>query len=312
MCNVSPADALHPLLLRGTQSRTCIHAKLCEPAPGTECPIAMEPISETEVPGFEGFLFDENFPRFREVRLPCGHGFAASSLVAHWLIDNMICPLCRAGHDCPLRISALPPTWRERAEEYKRIRLRRDIVESSFTDQQNPQFIHFSMIVGLFSRVDGNAEPEVNEILVRCNTTINNSELRMEITRADMRTISAAAQQASAFGLAVRIYVQATEDFGLLPYVERSSLLTSHIMLLPETFWHALPADDSLHNSAVDFLEMSQPLYATTNSTASIQNSNLSVFYTRHIHDRTMDTITNIRVQVPTRSLLHLVSEQTR
>jgi hypothetical protein len=272
----------------------------------------MEPISETEVPGFEGFLFDENFPRFREVRLPCGHGFAASSLVAHWLIDNMICPLCRAGHDCPLRISALPPTWRERAEEYKRIRLRRDIVESSFTDQQNPQFIHFSMIVGLFSRVDGNAEPEVNEILVRCNTTINNSELRMEITRADMRTISAAAQQASAFGLAVRIYVQATEDFGLLPYVERSSLLTSHIMLLPETFWHALPADDSLHNSAVDFLEMSQPLYATTNSTASIQNSNLSVFYTRHIHDRTMDTITNIRVQVPTRSLLHLVSEQTR
>jgi len=102
------------------QIHPTLHIRVLVRAPtaDAECPISLDKISASEVPGFEGFLMNPLFPEFREMVLPCQHAFAANFLVVSWLTSPMRCPLCREGCDMKLDPTCLPTPWHKQARDY--------------------------------------------------------------------------------------------------------------------------------------------------------------------------------------------------
>jgi hypothetical protein len=76
---------------------------LFKPAPDAICPIMQEPIAQAAadglpfLPGATALL--PAMGHLTAARLPCGHDFTAVCLVYHWARNqNVLCPVCRAGH----------------------------------------------------------------------------------------------------------------------------------------------------------------------------------------------------------------------
>jgi hypothetical protein len=115
---------------------TTIAVSIRAPTPDAVCPISMDTITTSEVPGFEGFVLDEEHPSFTEVVLECGHSFSSCFLIVYWLTNPMRCPLCRHGLDSLLDPNKITDTWRKSALEHV-ARIKQDtLVEQEERDRE--------------------------------------------------------------------------------------------------------------------------------------------------------------------------------
>ena len=307
MCQMHTANRNTVLTLRGRERRTRVLAQLKVPADGAECPIALEPIQHAEVDGFEGFLFDAALPLHRELLLSCGHSFSASALVAHWLCNDMVCPLCRAGCASPLRVDTLPVAWRERATSYMRARDRRTAVEEALAESAETRFLHFALRITLHSPTS----PHSFELNARCSTHIDMNQTLVQVSRAEMRNISATIQRTHAVGIEVALYVQAVGDVESLATAEGVVLMQSNVMLLPCAFWPELAAQRApaqLAPNAVHHLQMTQHACRVTGE--AVADARVVLQCTQHAEDNSaLDTVTGIRMEVSTFTLLRIISD---
>ena len=316
MCQPHTANSDIVITLRGLKPRTRVLAQLKVPATAAECPIALEAIQDAEVDGLQGFLFNAAQPLHRELLLPCGHSFSASALIAHWLCHDMICPLCRAGCASPLRVQSLPVAWRERATAYVSARTRRSMVEDALVESAEAQFLHFALRITLFSldpdesmsEIDRSCLLPLHPVDARSNTHIDMNSTVVQVSRAEMRNISASIQRSNAVGFRVALYVQAVGDMELLIDAERLVLLQSDIFLLPSVFWSELRAVEQVAANTVHHLEITQSARRVNGGV--VPDARVVLHCTQHVEaSSALDTVTGIRIEVPTLALLHIISD---
>ena len=79
-------------LVSASSKRQKLTLRLTEPLSDEEtCGISLQPMREAEPP------LAETHPLLRCAELPCGHRFAAAPLLTHFALNDMRCPMCRAG-----------------------------------------------------------------------------------------------------------------------------------------------------------------------------------------------------------------------
>lgn len=54
------------------------------------------------------------------ITLPCKHVFHVSALALHFVLSDMRCPVCRAGHECMADISSIPKKYQKAFQTRKR------------------------------------------------------------------------------------------------------------------------------------------------------------------------------------------------
>ena len=62
---------------------------------GEECCISLEPIADACLSFEPDLRVKQLYPEFTGVELNCGHRFSAVSLLYHWCLSPMVCPVCR-------------------------------------------------------------------------------------------------------------------------------------------------------------------------------------------------------------------------
>ena len=91
-------------------TKPSVEVVFCDPAPGEVCCISMEPIENGPAPDnplqTDRVLQEQPFTCIQVV--PCSHRFEAVGLIAHFVLNSMTCPLCRAGTSAKLDLSAEP------------------------------------------------------------------------------------------------------------------------------------------------------------------------------------------------------------
>jgi len=65
---------------------------------GEECCIALEPIADVRLSFAPSACVKPSNPELTGVQLLCGHRFSAVSLLWHWCLSPMMCPVCRASY----------------------------------------------------------------------------------------------------------------------------------------------------------------------------------------------------------------------
>lgn len=71
------------------------------------CSISHDRISESDVPGLpQRWLVDHR--EYDSMRTPCGHLFHASTLMMHFLTNDMRCPVCRQGAAAKASLECVP------------------------------------------------------------------------------------------------------------------------------------------------------------------------------------------------------------
>jgi hypothetical protein len=100
---LAKAEAGKPL-----QGRVSTHVTLSVPSADEECPLTLEPISQSKLECLDApFVTDR--PLHTKLTLPCGHSFHALTLIYSWCKSDMRCPFCRAGHPNKADPACLPP-----------------------------------------------------------------------------------------------------------------------------------------------------------------------------------------------------------
>jgi hypothetical protein len=75
--------------------------------PSATCSITHEPISESSVPGLpQRWLVEAT--EYDSMRMPCGHLFHISTLMMHFLTNDMRCPVCRQGALAKASLECVP------------------------------------------------------------------------------------------------------------------------------------------------------------------------------------------------------------
>ena len=207
------------------------------PAADAECPISLERINTSEVPGFEGFRMDSNLPEFREIVLPCEHTFAANYLLVSWLTSSMRCPLCRKGNDSKLDPVCFPIAWHEEAHAYvDRLKAERiseqltidydEALRSSLTRTANIQLYICAYII----HTDGTVESTVVQFSSNNNEIPEDpsEDLVLSVSRASVRGVSGLIRRTECMGLNLVVFARCVGQ-----EVELIEVANSGLMAMP-------------------------------------------------------------------------------
>ena len=98
-------------------NRKSMTVSICIPEPDEECPLTLHKISDSRIEFLPDTTFFEDRPLHTKIKLPCGHGFHALSLIYSWCKTKMLCPCCRAGVDVQAGTDCLPSHFKDEIEK---------------------------------------------------------------------------------------------------------------------------------------------------------------------------------------------------
>lgn len=128
-----------------------------------DCAIMHEPVREVDLGFMQPWWFSDHRNR-RGMRLACGHVFAVSSILYHWVRnDTVLCPVCRQGHkDARVNIRTVPLHLRRDLQA--KLRLERSRHQSAASSVVVAMQISQTVCDVMFQSYEGNV------LLVRCIT----------------------------------------------------------------------------------------------------------------------------------------------
>ena len=268
------------------------------PTTDAECPISLDKISTSEVPGFEGFHMDSNFSEFREIVHPCEHAFAANYLLVSWLTSPMRCPLCRKGNDSKLDPLCFPTPWHNEARAYvdrlqkegmaEQVAMDYDeALRSSLTQTANIQLHMCAYII----HTDGTVESTIVQFSPNHNDIPEDPsrDLVLSVSRASVRGISGLIRRTGCVGMNLVVFARCVGR-----EVELIEIANSGLM--------AMPLRDEGENMAGNIhptrlLQIVQSSIQE-DSSASIGISNFTTEWQQYPNP-VMDTLTQISFGIP-------------
>lgn len=218
-----------------------LETRLKIPLEGSECPIALEPISSVEVQGFEELLLIPTLPLHREILLPCQHSFAANILLSYWIVDPMRCPLCRAGFEDRLAIDSLPVSWHKQAVAHKRRRRHIDATEAMLEAQRDNSTESREMLCFMVvSLCAPGGRVIVVPISFQSPPRFHGEQLHLAVGRSQVRQIASLIARENVFAISLSVCLQVENNDSDSSSTEEESInyvsiAESGVMLLPST-----------------------------------------------------------------------------
>ena len=123
------------------------------PSADDECPLTLEPISQSKLDFLPDAPFISDRPLHSKLTLPCGHSFHALTLIYSWCKNGMSCPFCRAGHPLKADPACLPTHLKSELAERVRSVLEEERQSDALAEADNFRYL-FNVVLPYATLVD--------------------------------------------------------------------------------------------------------------------------------------------------------------